>query len=230
MPPEERQADDGPADEVEQGVGGGRHHARPRGVAESPLDPELLAEGRAAAHLHGQVGHLDRRLAAAALTSRTRSMASSRPVSRAARVSARRARDLIGSRCASGESGRAVAARPASGRGGPGGSRSGASRVSATTASISPSVNAAFRTRNHGSTRRAMSSPAPSAPSIASRATVTSVARDGARARCRAGRSRRSGRRCPARPSRDAPATASWAPRPPAGGSTTRSCPPRSRR
>ena len=40
----------------------GRHDARGAGIAEAPLDAQLLAERRAAAHLHRQVGHRQRRL------------------------------------------------------------------------------------------------------------------------------------------------------------------------
>src|SRR5436190_12615490 len=56
---EQSEAADGPAHEVEQGVGGGGHNPGGPGVTEAALDTDLLAEGGPAAHLHGQVGHVD---------------------------------------------------------------------------------------------------------------------------------------------------------------------------
>src|SRR6266571_8658326 len=59
---EERQAGQGPADEVLEVVDGGRHDPARAGVAEEALDGEVLREGRAAAGLHREVRDLDRRL------------------------------------------------------------------------------------------------------------------------------------------------------------------------
>ena len=78
------------------------------GVAEPALDAELLAERRAAAHLHRQVGDVDGRLAAAAFTSsdaQRRVLAARSPS--AASVSPRNACGAVGRRSASARASRA---------------------------------------------------------------------------------------------------------------------------
>src|SRR5882672_843314 len=56
---EERQARQGPPDEVVEVVDGRRHHPARARVAEETLDGQVLREGGAAARLHGEVGHVD---------------------------------------------------------------------------------------------------------------------------------------------------------------------------
>ena len=94
---EQRQAADGLADEVVERVGGRRHDPRGARVAEAALDAELLAERRAAAHAHREVGDLGcaprrrRPCPRARAASRRRGRCSS-----AASVSARSARARVG--------------------------------------------------------------------------------------------------------------------------------------
>ena len=148
---------------------------------------------------------------------------------------------VVAARCRARRACRRAAPRPgrwrcASGRGRPGSSGCSASvwsevlepgrgrggaPVSAVTASISPTLNAALRTRNHGSTSaRAMSRPAPSAPSMASAATLTPSAVTGVESLPRsprpskaagAGEARRAGRH---QPERHRPVAASGPARP----------------
>ena len=195
--PEQGEPDDGAADEVEQRVGGRRHHPGGAGVAEAALDAELLAERGAAAQLHREVG--DRRPPTRPPPPSPRARAASR---RRDRCRARRAcrRGTRASRSTSMRSRREVDARGsaaarASGRGARGGSRAGDARVSAMTASMSPSENAALSTRNHGSTTCERE--------VEAGAVVAEHARRGRRARrrrapgstrCRAARGRRSRR------------------------------------
>src|SRR5574337_233539 len=64
---EQRQAAHRLADEIVEHVRGRPHHRCGAGIAKMPLDPDLLAKRRAAAHAHRGVGDRERSLCGARL-------------------------------------------------------------------------------------------------------------------------------------------------------------------
>ena len=227
---QQRQAAQGPADEVEQRVGGRRHHPGRARVAEPPLDRRAPCGTPRRRRPSWPGRSTRRRSSAAALTSSTRSWASARPCSSAASVSSRRARVRSVSICMLAKLGarpellgqRLVEVLAA-------GCAAGARRSRRQPASHQPDAHRGVAAPGtHGSTAaRAMSRPRRPSPSIAPcrhphalrghraeslprRPSPSNVPADATARRCRPG-----------------PATASSARRPPAAGSTRRSCRPR---